>query len=209
MKCIYINESGAIERTPLSFAIINAIVVDEDERTEIKSLISEIVISEYGHENKGESLRWTKISPNNVAPYVKMIKLFNRTESLSFDAMVVKKFTNKKRYKVYIALIHSICERIGDEDVRVFIPNKKYAKTIIKTLNKELNALGIECGIFQNLLQESRFLQMANVGGGMLLYYLLEDQYFDKIDQPGKSQLVSQALGMKKKKGKINITHVS
>ena len=209
MKCIYINESGTIEREHPSLAVINAIVVDSNKRTEIKNTITQIVLDTYGPENRSETLRSTKVSPNNIIPYANVISVFNKTDAISFDAMVIKKFTNKKRYPTYVALIHSIFNRLEGEDIRVFIPTKKYAKTVIKKLREELIAVGIDCEIYQNPIEESRFYQMADIGGGMLSYYLRDDQFFDKIDQPGKSQLVHYVLGMKKTKNKINITYIS
>ena len=209
MKCIYINESETIEKPQPDLAVINAIVVDSEARPEIKATLQQICAEAYGDEEKNQTLKWTKVSPSNLIPYANVISVFNKTDALSFEAMIVKRFTLKKKYPTYLALIHSIYERYEGEEIRVFIPPKKYGKNIIKMLKEKLSEMGIECEINQNPLEESRFYQMANIGGGMLTYYLREDQYFDKINQPGKSQLVSYALNMKKSKDKINITRIS
>jgi hypothetical protein len=89
------------------------------------------------------------------------------------------------------------------------MPYSDKGKRNMKRLREDLQDIGIDCVVSQNPLEESRFYQVSQLFTEILMYFDNELEFFDNIDEPGKSQLVNYYLDMKKPKDKINSKRLS
>lgn len=197
MKCIYFNDNGCHEGIDEpATAIISAIVVDASARRNLRELIKEIVGAFYGPENSNKLLRWADIDAENLTPYAHVLRMFRDTDSLSFETITIRDFTFNKRYPAYLQIVQDVYDRYDGEEVRVFLPPRKNKKKLME-LRNALAKIGIVCEVNENPLQESRFYQMANIGGGMIRY-VMNETYEAHMGEKGRPQLIEFALKMKK-----------
>lgn len=209
MKYLYFNENGCSyhdpeSKTPVT-AIISVIIVDDGARRNLRKLINEICMTNYGEDRKLEVLKWSEVTAQNLTPYLQLMNLFERTESLHFFSVIIPDFQFYKKYPVYQYMIQEIYNKYNQEDLRVFLPQRKNTKKL-KELQDALEEIGIVCPVNQTTIEESRFYQMANVGGG-LLRYTLSDNFTENSIGKGIYPLIQSVLDMKKDQDKMMIEY--
>lgn len=205
---IHISESGTVKNKSYRSAIIGAIVLPFNDRKEVKEAIK-IAIEKGGVEASKRVLKWTKISPKEQYVYMNVLTALNNDDLVKYYAVRINNFEYYKIIPAYVKLIKKVSEDYPDYEIRVFIQaNKAFKYNRIAIIENELKKEGYQANINQVFLEESRFIQCADLIGGALLYYYRDDMYLEKIGQEGKPAIVEHGLSLKKKQGKIKIYYL-
>lgn len=207
MKCIYFSE-GITKFNKSRKEIVSAIVIDEENRAPFKQSINDLFAQCFGEEYKLYPIYWDDIDGENVVAYCQVMRLFNINPNITLFSYTIPNSSIEKKRAAYICLISKIKEYYAD-DVKVFMPYSDKGKRNMKRLREDLLDIDIDCVISQNPLEESRFYQVSQLFTELLMYFDNELEFFDNIDEPGKSQLVNYYLDMKKPKDKINSYRLS
>lgn len=207
MKCIYFSE-GITKFHKSSKEIISAIVIDEENRDPFKKGINDLFAQCFGEEYRLYPIYWDDIDGDNATAYLHVVRLFNINPNITLFSYIINNSNVEKKRATYIKMIYEIKELYKDE-VKVFMPYSDKGKRNMKRLRNDLQDIDIDCIISQNPLEESRFYQVSQLFTEILMYFDNELEFFDNIDEPGKSQLVNYYLDMKKPKNKINSKRLS
>ena len=202
---VHISESGTVKNKQQRTAIISAIVVPFNHRKEVKQLVK-TAIEKGGVDPQKRIIKWTKVSPKEQHIYMNVLTALNKDELVKYYAVKIRNFENRKIMPAYIQLIKQVQRDYPDYDVRVFVQaneNPKFNK--MEMLVKALENKGIEADVNHGPLEESRFIQCADLIGGAVLFFNRDDMYLEKLGAPGKATVVEHGLTLKKKPGKFNV----
>ena len=202
---IHISESGTVKNKAQRTAIISAIVVPFNHRKEVKQAIKE-ALEKGGVDPQKRIIKWTKVSPKEQHIYMNVLTALNKDDLVKYYAVKIRNFEYRKIMPAYVQLIKQVAMDYPCSDIRVFIQANKTEKfNRMEALVQALEKTGVEANVNQAPLEESRFIQSADLIGGAVLFFNRDDMYLEKIGAPGKASVVEHGLTLKKKPGKFNI----
>lgn len=202
---VHVSESGTTINKFQRTAIITGLVVPFNHRKETKQAIKQALITG-GVDPEKRLIKWTKVSPKEQHVYMNVLTAMNNEEQVKCYSIKINNFDYKKLYPAYIQLVTAIQADFPDAKLRVFIPENKTSKVDkLAGLNKAFARRKLDVEAFQSPIEESRFIQVADLIAGAILFYLRDDMYFEKMGTPGKASVVEHGLSLKKQRDKFKV----
>ncbi len=199
---IYISENGTVPSRNYHNAVVSAVVIPDSHKEKFKELINS-TIRKNGLDPYKRIIRWTKVSPKEDQMYKDVLTIMNNDSQLLYYGLKFHNFKVKDLNRAYMQLIKAVVADFPEDEFRVFVPIKKLPYNYATYIESKLKEDGVNVKLDQVNFETSRFMQCADLVGGAVLFFSRDDQYLEKMGNPGKAAVVEHGLTIKTKPGKM------